>query len=147
MVWVRSLCIWNILFCIINNFFGERDVLVIRKMGSIYHDGGKSVVDARFAELKRVAVVQMQHDGDREAQFSCIVDRSLGEMFQECLVCVLAGAARYLEDNRRFCFDACANNGLQLLEIVEIKRRDRYSRIIPSWLLFSKYVFLYSLLN
>ena len=101
---------------ILDNFLGDFDVLVERLVGGVNHHAGKALVNALFAQLEGVAVVQVNSDGDvRDA------DRGLNEFFEVNRVGVLAGPLGNLEDERRFFLFASLNDGLDEFHVIHVE--------------------------
>jgi len=77
--------------------FYNLDVFVERLVAGVNHHAGKTFVNALFAQLEGVAVVQVDGDGDIGQ-----ADRRLDEFFEIDRVGILAGAFGDLEDQRAF---------------------------------------------
>ncbi len=107
-----------------HDLLGELDVLVVGQARAVDHDRGEAGLDAALAELEAVSVVEVEDDGDVEAEFFRVFDRALGHVAEHGLVGVLAGAGRDLEDDRALRLDAGRNDGLNLLHVVEVVGRD-----------------------
>src|ERR1043166_6935572 len=102
---------------VINDAPANFDILFYWFMAGIDHDASEPLVDAFLAKFKRVAVVEMdRYRNGREA------DRRFDEFLQIDRVGIRAGAPRDLEHDRRLFFLARLNDGLQQLQIVDVKR-------------------------
>jgi hypothetical protein len=112
----------------LDDLLREGDILLVREMRPVDHDGAEAELDAVLADLERVAVVEMQHDRDHlvlRMDFPRIFDRALGEKAQDRGVRVLPRAGRDLEDHRRLGLDACGDDSLELLHLGEVVPRNR----------------------
>ena len=111
--------------CIVNNLLGEGDVLLVRKGGSVDHNGAEAEVNAALAGFEAVAVVQMKDDlGVLPAKFLCILHSTLCHIAEEGLVGVVACALGDLEDNRGLGLSGGLDDSLELFHIVEIECGD-----------------------
>ena len=109
---------------VLDDLLREGHVLVVGESRTVDHHRREAHVDAALAQLERVAVVEVQHDGNVLAQLLGVLDGALRHVAQQRLVGVFAGARRYLEDHRRRSLDAGRDDRLHLLHVVEVERRD-----------------------
>ena len=109
---------------VFNDLLGEGYVLLVRQVRTVDHHRREAHVDAALAQLERVAVVEVQYDGNVLAEFLGILDGALGHVTQQRLVGILACAGRNLEDYGRRSLDASRNDSLHLLHVVEVECRD-----------------------
>ena len=115
---------------VLDDLLGEGDVLLERQGAGIDHHGRETVVDAALAELEGITVVEVQADlGMLPSQFLGILDSTLGHVLEEGLVGVVARALGDLQDHRGFLLGAGLDDGLELLHVVEIERRDRIASL------------------
>ena len=98
------------LMSIVDHFLRQRDIFLVGEMRAVDHHRREAHVDARFAKLERVAVIEVQHDL---------------RMGAAQLLGVLASAARHLQNDGRLGLDRSLNDGLHLLHVVEVERSDR----------------------
>ena len=102
---------------IFRNLPGDLDILVKRLVAGINHHAGKAFINAVFAQLERVAVIEVDGDGDvREA------DGGLDELLEIDRVGVLAGAFGNLQHHGSFFFFACLDDGLEQFHVIDVKR-------------------------
>ena len=111
--------------CIVNHLLGQGDVLIVGKRRTVNHYRREAHLDAALAELERVSVVEVQHDGNVLAQLLGVLHGALRHVAEQRLVGILAGARRYLQNHRRRSLDASLDDGLHLLHVVEVECRNR----------------------
>ena len=75
---------------IVYDLLGEGYVLLIGQRRTVDHNRREAHVDAALAELERVAVIEVQADGDVLSQLLGILDGTLSHVTQQGLVGVLA---------------------------------------------------------
>jgi hypothetical protein len=105
---------------VFHDLAGDFDVLLERLVAGVNHHAGETFVNALFAQLEGVAVVQVDGDGDVGQ-----ADRRLDEFLEIDRVGVLAGALGNLEDQRRFFLFAGLNDGLDEFHVVDVERAER----------------------
>jgi hypothetical protein len=67
-------------------------------------------------------VVEVQNNlGIFPAEFFGVFNGTLCHVAEECGICIVAGTFGNLEDNGRFFFRSCLDDGLKLLHVVEVK--------------------------
>ena len=114
------------LMSIVDHFLRQRDIFLVGEMRAVDHHRREAHVDARFAKLERVAVIEVQHDLRMgAAQLLGVLDGPLSHIAQQRLIGVLASAARHLQNDGRLGLDRSLNDGLHLLHVVEVERSDR----------------------
>ena len=114
-----------ILVRILDNLLGEGDVLLVREGGSIDHHGRETGVHAALADLEAVAVVQVQADlRVLPTELLRVSDGTFGHVAEKGGVGIVAGALGNLEDDRGLGLGSGLDDGLELLHVVEIERRD-----------------------
>ena len=113
-----------VLMRIFNNFFRQRNIVLVLMRRTVDHHGREAVLHAGFAELKSVAVVEVQNNRNIVAEFLCVFASALRHVAKESLIGVFAGSAGNLQNDGRFLLDASLYNRLHLLHIIEVKRRD-----------------------
>ena len=113
-----------VLVCVIHDLLRQSDVLVVGEVRTVDHHRREAHVDAALAEFERVAVVEVQDDGNVLAQLLGILDGALCHVTQQGLVGVFACACRNLQDHGRGSLHAGLDDGLHLLHVVEIECRD-----------------------
>ena len=104
---------------VFHDLFGDFDVLVERLVAGVNHDAGETFVNALLAQLERVAVVQMDGDGDVGQ-----ADGGLDELLEINRVGVLARALGNLEDERGFFLFAGLDDGLDEFHVVDVERAE-----------------------
>ena len=103
----------------------DADVLFVGERTTIEHDAGETVVDAVLAEFEAVAMVEVEHNLRLLAtEFLSIFHSTLCHVAEDGAVSVVACALADLHDNGGLCLDGSLNDGLHLLECVEIKSWD-----------------------
>lgn len=113
-----------VLMSVFHHFLRQRHVFVIGQCRTVDHHRRETHVDAVLAQLERVAVVEVQYDGNVLAQFLGVLHSALCHVAQQRLVGVLARACRHLQDDGRRGLDACLDDGLHLLHVVEVEGRN-----------------------
>src|SRR5262245_43517930 len=79
---------------VFNDMTADLDVFFERLVACIDHDTGESLIDAVFAQFKRVTVIQVH--GNR---YIGNTDRSLDQLLEVDGVCILAGPLGNLKHN------------------------------------------------
>jgi hypothetical protein len=93
---------------VIDDFFAEFDVLFKGEVTAVDHDAGEPLVDAFLAEVERIAVVEVNGDGDvGEA------DAGVDEFFEIDRVGILPGSFGDLEHDGGFFLFAGFDDGLE----------------------------------
>ena len=113
-----------VLVSVFHHFLRQRHVLIVGQRRTVDHHRRETHVDAVLAQLERVAVVEVQHDGDVLAQFLGVLHGALRHVAEQRLVGVLACAGRNLQDHGRRSLDARLDDGLHLLHVVEVECRN-----------------------
>ena len=115
---------------IVHDFLGESHILLVGKMAAVDHYGRETVVDAVFAELECVTMVEVKHDlGMLPAEALGIFYCALGHVAEKDRVGIVAGTFRHLKDHRRFGVGSCLDDGLKLLHVVEVEGGDCISAV------------------
>ena len=94
-------------------------------MRAVDHNGRKSAVDAGLAQLKRIAVIEVQ--ADRKSRFD---DRCLDKLHQVRMICVFSGARGNLKNQRRVFFLRRLGDSLDDFHVVDVKGADCISAFI-----------------
>ena len=102
-----------------DDFLRDADVFGQGIFGSVDHDRRESFIDTALAEFKRIAVIEVQADGQTR-----FFHRGEHEVLQISGVGVFSGAARYLQDQRRVLGDARVHDTLNGFEVVYVERAD-----------------------
>ena len=110
-----QLCLW----AYSTTFLRDFDVFLKRLVAGVNHHAGEPFINALFAQFERVAVVQMDGNGDVGQ-----ADGRLDEFFEIDGVGVLARALGNLEDQRRLFLFARLDDGLNQLHVVDVKRAE-----------------------
>ena len=100
----------------------QGNVLVVRQMGTVYHDAGEAVLDAVDAQLVGVAVVEVQNDGNLVAEFRSVLHGSASHVSEQVGVGILACSGAHLHYHRALGFDASLDYRLHLFHVVEVVR-------------------------
>ena len=109
---------------VLHDLGGELDVLLHGVVGAVDHHRGEARVHAGLAQLEGVAVVEVEGEVDVALHALDELPGPLGQVAEERLVGVLAGPRADLEDEGRLRLDAAADDGLELLQVVEVVRGD-----------------------
>ncbi len=118
------------LMSVVNNFLGEGNVFLVGEVRTVDHNGREAVVDAGFAKLEAVTVVEVEADlGIFPAEFLSVSNSTLSHVAQESSVGIVACAFRNLEDNGRFLFSRSLDDGLELFHVIEVKGRNGISAL------------------
>ena len=113
------------LMCVVHYLLGEGNVLLIRQVRAVDHHRREAVVDAAFAKLEAVAMVEMENDlGMLPAEFLGIGHCALSHVAEQGAVGIVARTLGNLKDNGRFFLGSSLDDGLELLHVVEVKSRD-----------------------
>ena len=104
---------------IFHDLAGQGDVVLECVVGAVDHNGGKAAVDARLADLKIRAVVEVEGEVDVR-----VTDRGLCQRHQIFLLRVLARACGYLQHNGRTKLACRFRDCLDDLQVVDVERTD-----------------------
>ena len=104
---------------VFHDFLGDFDVLVERLVAGVNHHAGEPFVNALLAQFERVAVVEVDGDGDVGQ-----ADGRLDELLEINRVGVLARALGNLEHQRRFFLFAGLDDGLDEFHVVHVERAE-----------------------
>ena len=110
---------------VVDYLLGESDVVLERMMAAVDHDGGESAVDAGFAKLKSVAVVEMHADGQPR-----ILDGGFDKLHKVYVLCIVARAGGHLEDERSVLFHGGFGYALNYLHVVDVEGAYRITALI-----------------
>ena len=110
---------------IFDNLAGDADVLLKGFAALVNHDGGKAAVDAAFAQLKAVAMVQMEADGE-----TGLDDGGLDQLHQIGVIGIGTGTLADLQDQRSIEVLGSLCDALHDLHIVDIERADGIAAVI-----------------
>ncbi len=116
---------------VIYNLFGQGDVVLKAVLGAVNHHGGKTAVNAGFADSKILAVVQMQSQIQ-----SAVLNGGLHQLHQINMLGIFACAGANLQNQRRFCFLGGFSDALNNLHIVDVEGSDG----VPSVIGFFKHI-------
>jgi len=101
---------------VFHDFACDFSILLERLVAGVNHHAGETFINALFAEVEGVAVVQVDGDGDVGQ-----ADRRLDEFLEIDGVGVLAGALGNLENQRRLFLFAGLHDGLDELHVVYVE--------------------------
>ena len=104
---------------VLHHLTGEGDVVLEGMLGPVDHHGGEAPVDAGFADLKILPVVQVQGHGQ-----AGVLDGGLHQLPQVDGLGILPGPGRHLEDQRGVDLLGCLGDALDDLHIVDVKGAD-----------------------
>ena len=110
---------------ILYNLSGEGDILLKRLGGSIDHNRSKATVNAGFAKLKRIAVIQVECD-----RKTGVDDGSFNKLHQIGVIGILAGTLGNLKNQRRIQFLRRFRNSLHDLHIIDVECANCISTVI-----------------
>ena len=103
----------------------KRDVLSVRQVGAVDHDGREAAVDAGLADIKVCAVVEVQSNGNI-VDFEC----SLDKMDKVLMARILACACGDLQDQRGLEFSRSIRNALNDLHVVDVESTDGIAALV-----------------
>ena len=110
---------------------GQGDILFKRLGGGVDHDGGEAAVNAAFAQLKAVAVVEVNADGEvKTGVLLRIFDCRFDQLHEIDMIGVLARALGDLQDERCALLDGGVADALDDLHVVDIERADGIPAVI-----------------
>ena len=104
---------------IVDDLLGQRDVVLKRMMAAVNHDRSEAAVDAGFAELERVAVVEVDADGQPR-----VLNGSFDELHQIHMLCIVARARGNLQDQRRVFLHRRFGDALDDFHVVDVECAD-----------------------
>ena len=116
------------LVSVVNDFLGEGDVLLVGKSGTVDHDRREAEVDTVLAELEAVTVVEVEHDfGMGTTEFLGIFNGTLSHVAEKGGIGIFASTLGNLKDDRALLFGRSLDDGLELLQVVEVECGDSIS--------------------
>ena len=104
---------------ILHDLTRQGDVVLEGLGGGVDHDGREAVVHAGLAQLKRIAMVQVQAD-----RKTGLLDRSFDELDEISAVGVFARTGGNLQDHRGVALLRSFGNALNNFHIIHIKSAD-----------------------
>ena len=110
---------------VFHDLLGDLDVFGKGFAGHIDHDGGEAAVDAALAELKAVAVVQMEADGQVGLD-----DGGLHQLHQIGMVGIGPGALGHLEDQGSFQLLGGLGDALDDFHVVDVEGADGVPSVV-----------------
>ena len=110
---------------ILHHLAGQGNVFGKGLGGSVDHHGGEAVVNAALADLKAVAVIQMQADGQ-----AGLNDGGLHQLHQVGAVGIGAGALGHLQNQRCLQLRSRLRDALNDLHIVHVEGADGIAALI-----------------
>ena len=111
---------------VLHDLAGQGDIFLKRLGGGVDHDGGKAAVDAVLAQLKGIAVVQMQRNGD----LGILDNGGLHQLHQIGMVGIGAGALGNLQDDGASQLAGSLGDALDDLHIVDVEGADCIAAVI-----------------
>ena len=111
--------------CVLNDLFGQRDVLFIRQGGTVDHHGGETAVDAALAGLEIRTVVKVQRDGK-----TGLLLGSFDQLDKIGVVRVGTRALGNLQDQRRIQLFRRFGDALDDLHVVDVERADGIAALV-----------------
>ena len=119
-----------ILVGIFHHLTGNLDILLVGQGAAVVHHAGEAHVDAAFAGLEAVAVVEMENNlGVGATQLLGILNGTLGHVAQEGGVGIVAGTLADLQNDGTLGLDGGLDDGLHLLHVVEVEGGDGIAAI------------------
>ena len=85
---------------IVDNLAGQGDIFVVRQVRTVDHHRGETAIDTRFADFKRVAVVEVEADGDIGAHLPRHLHRPHRHVTEHGGIGVVTGPLAHLNDHR-----------------------------------------------
>ena len=111
---------------ILNDLLGQRDVLLEGLGRSVDHNRGEAAVDAALADLKGIAVIQMQRDRDLGA----VLNGCLHHLYQIVVVGICAGALGNLQDDGSLLLLAGLGDALDDLHVVYVESANGVAAVV-----------------
>ena len=111
--------------CILGNALSKCHVFCVGEMRAVNHDGGETAIDARLADVKICAVVEVKCDGNI-VDFECCLD----EMDEVLMTGVLACTCGDLQNQRRLQLSGGIRNPLDNLHVVDVESTDGISAVV-----------------
>ena len=116
---------YAVIVSIFNDLLGKFDVFFEREVGAVDHNGGEAAVDAGFAELEGIAVVEMETYGKPG-----ILDSGFNELYKIGVLGILSCAGGNLKDKGGIFFLCGFRDALDDLHIVDIEGADGITALI-----------------
>ena len=110
---------------VVDDLLGQRDIVLERVVAAVDHNRGEAAVDAGLAELERVAVVEVDADGQPG-----VLNGGFDELHQINMLGVVARARGNLQDQRRVFLHRRFGDALNDLHIVDVERADGVAALI-----------------
>lgn len=101
---------------VIDDAFADLDVFIEIKMAAVDHDASETFIDALFAKLEAVPVIEVDRDGDGGE-----ANGGFDKFFEIDGVGILPGAFGNLEHDGRFFLFASLDDSLEELHVVYVK--------------------------
>ena len=111
---------------ILYNFLGQSNIVLIIVVRTVNHNGGETTVYAVLAQLKGIAMIQVQC----HRNFRMLNHCSLYQLYQISMVCILSCASGYLQNNRSLVLCTSLCNPLYDLHVVYVKCADCVTALI-----------------
>ena len=111
--------------CVLGDALCKRDVLGVREVGAVDHDGCEAAVDAGLADVEVRAVIEVQCDGNIVDFKSC-----LDEMDKVLMTSVLACTRGDLQDQRGLELSCSIGDALDDLHVVDVESTDGVAALI-----------------
>ena len=97
------------------------DRFAVSLQGAVHHYGAEAQVDGALAYRRALSMVLVHDDGDGGVAFH----RGLNQVLEKVLTGVFAGAGAGLHDHGSAGFFGRLHDGLNLLQVVDVERRNR----------------------
>ena len=110
---------------VLDDLAGDLDILGKGLRGSVDHDGGEAAVDAALADIKGIAVIEVENDGKTRLNYS-----RLNELDEIGMVGIRARALGYLKNKGSVELGRGLGNALYDLHVVYVEGADSVAAII-----------------
>ena len=115
----------TVLVGVLHDLAGQGDVVLERMLGAVDHHGGEASVDAGLADVKVLAVVQVQGDGQAR-----VLHGGLHQLHQVAVLGVFSGPGGHLEDDGRVGLLGSLGDTLDDLHVVHVEGTDGVAALV-----------------
>ena len=122
---------YAVVVSVLNNLTGELDVVFEGMMAAVDHNRGETAVDAAFAKLEGIAVIEVYADGKIKAGgFFRVDDGGFDELHKIGMLGILAGAGGNLKNQGSLLFDGGFGDALDDFHVVYVESADGVAAFI-----------------
>ena len=110
---------------VLHDLAGQGDVVLKGMLGAVDHHGGEAPVDAGLADVKVLAVVQVQGDGQAR-----VLHGGLHQLHQVAVLGIFSGPSGHLEDDGRVGLLGSLGDALDDLHVVHVEGTDGVAALV-----------------